>query len=273
MAALTDNIDNFPTSPKDGTTGTELTQKILSQALNAGTKQVQNNINKIEKENNIFIIHADYSPHIYKAYSIVIASGCEPKKLGLPGEDKYLGKGISYCAVCDGPFFKEKDIAVIGGGNSALKEAIFLTRFANKVYVIHRRDEFRATKDVQEKVLKNERIILLKSSIAKEIQGHTHVEKLIIEDIKINKTSELNVSGIFFYVGFTPNLGFAKNLNLKCDEEGYIITDEEMATNIQGIYAAGDIRYKPLKQVITACSDGAIATYSSNKYIEKLKVS
>ena len=277
LAALTDNIDNFPSCSISGTSGSELTQKMLEQATKSGAIFVQNNVNNIQVIGAAplgaaptFSVHLDFDPKLYKAKSLIIASGSEPKKLGLIGEEKFLGKGVSYC-VCDAPFFKDKDIAVIGGGDSALKEAIFLTRHAKKVYVLHRRDEFRATYDVQEKASANKKITLLKSTILKEISGQDKVDKITIEDLKTNKTSQLNVSGVFFYVGFAPNLNFANNLKLNCDEKGFILTKEDMSTNTRGIFAAGDIRHKTLRQIVTACSDGATSAHSVYQYLEKTK--
>ncbi len=198
--------------------------------------------------------------------TVIIATGAKPKKLNVKGETEFLGKGVSYCAVCDGAFYKNKVVAVIGGGNSALEEADYLTRFANTVYLIHRRDEFRADKIIQKRVFENKKIKIVYNSVAEEIQGNQKVERILIRNVLNNEISTINLDGIFIYIGLKPNSELFDN-KLKQDEQGFIITDNTMQTSVEGVYAIGDIRNTPLRQVITAVSDGAIAGVTVSKYL------
>lgn len=205
----------------------------------------------------------------FKAKTVIIATGAKSKKLGIPGEKEFVGRGVSYCAVCDGAFYKEKTVAVVGGGNAAVEEAMYLTKFANKVYIIHRRDTLRADKIVQERAFKNEKIEFIFDSIPKEVLGDKVVNTLVLENAKTNKISNLQVDGVFPYIGFSPNVsGFNGQLNQ--DEAGFIITDECMTTSAAGVFAVGDVRKTPLRQVITAASDGAVGAVYAVKYLEQL---
>lgn len=198
---------------------------------------------------------------IFYAKTVIIATGAKPKKLGVKGEEEFLGRGVSYCAICDGAFYKGKTVAVIGGGNSALEEAIYLTNFAEKVYVIHYKDVLKADKVVQERVMQNQKIELILGKKVKEIRGDETVKQLIFDD------SELDVDGVFVYIGLAPNAGFVRGQLLQ-DESGFIVTDTLMQTSVDGVYAIGDVRNSPLRQVVTAASDGAIAGVYAAKYIE-----
>ena len=206
----------------------------------------------------------------YCAKSIIIATGAHSALLGIKGEKEYKGRGVSYCAVCDGAFYKEKVVVVIGGGNSALEEAQYLTKFAKKVYVMHRRDEFRADRIVQARAFGNEKIEFIFNSIPTEIIGENNkVVKIQYKNVQNGNIETLDVDGVFPYIGFSPNTDFI-NGQVMQDEKGFIITDETMQTNIRGVFAAGDVRKTPLRQVITAVSDGAIAGAFVVKYIEEL---
>jgi len=205
----------------------------------------------------------------FKAKTVIIATGAQARKLGIPGEKEFTGRGVSYCAVCDGAFYKEKTVAVVGGGNAAVEEAMYLTKFANKVYIIHRRDSLRADKIVQERAFKNEKIEFIFDAIPKEVLGENLVHTLVLENVKTNKITKLQTDGVFPYVGYSPNTdGFQGQL--KQDEAGFIITDETMQTSVDGVFAVGDVRQTPLRQVITAASDGAIGAVYAVKYLEKL---
>lgn len=206
----------------------------------------------------------------YKAHSVIIATGAKSTKLNVSGEKEYTGKGVSYCAVCDGAFYKDKTVVVVGGGNAAVEEGIYLTKFASKVYIVHRRDSLRADKIVQERAFKNEKIEFVWDSIVEEIKGDSKVESVVLKNVKTNKTTEMKTDGVFPYIGFTPN---CDNFNgqLKQDEKGFIVTDEYMQTSIPGVFAIGDVRVTPLRQVITAVADGAVAGVSAVKYLEKVK--
>lgn len=206
----------------------------------------------------------------FKAKTIIIATGAQPMKLGVPGEKEFVGRGVSYCAVCDGAFYRNKVVAVIGGGNAAVEEAMYLTKFADKVYIIHRRDELRADKIVQERAFKNEKIEFIWNSVVKEIKGDNLVTTAVLENVKTKEVADLSVNGVFPYIGMTPNV---ENINgqLQQDARGFVVTDETMATSLEGVFAVGDVRTTPLRQVITAASDGAVGAVYAVKYIETHK--
>lgn len=206
----------------------------------------------------------------FNAKSVIIATGAKNKKLGIIGELENIGRGVSYCAICDGAFYKNKVVAVVGGGNSALEEAIYLTQHAKKVYLIHRRDSFRADKIIQNKIYSNKKIELVLDSIVEEILADNKVNSISIKNVKNGKKAKLKVDGIFPYIGLEPNIEHL-GAQLKLDESGFILTDEFMKTNLSGVYAIGDVRKTPLRQVITAVSDGAIAGVEVSKYILSLE--
>lgn len=206
----------------------------------------------------------------FRAKTVIIATGAQPMKLGVPGEKEFVGRGVSYCAVCDGAFYKGKTVAVVGGGNAAVEEAMYLTKFADKVYLIHRRDALRADKIVQERVFKNEKIEFVWDSIVKEIKGENLVNTVVIENVKSKELSNLSVNGVFPYIGMVPNIDFI-NGQLEQDKGGFIITDETMKTSVDGVFAVGDVRNTPLRQVITAAADGAVGAVYAVKYLETLK--
>lgn len=205
---------------------------------------------------------------VFSAKTIIIATGAQAKKLGIPGEKEFTGRGVSYCAVCDGAFYKDKFVAVIGGGNAAVEEAMYLTKFANKVYIIHRRDSLRADKIIQERAFKNEKIEFIWDTIPKEILGANLVNTLVTQNVKTNKISHLKLDGVFPYIGFSPNIEKIKG-QIAQDETGFILTDEAMQTSVEGVFAVGDVRKTPLRQVITAASDGAVGAVYAVKYLEK----
>ena len=206
----------------------------------------------------------------FRAKSIIIATGAQPMKLGVPGEKEFVGRGVSYCAVCDGAFYKEKTVAVVGGGNAAVEEAMYLTKFADKVYLIHRRNELRADKIVQERAFKNEKLEFIWDTVVKEIVGDDLVHTAVLENVKTKERKNLAINGIFPYIGIVPNV---ENISgqLEQDAGGFIITDETMKTSIEGVYAVGDVRKTPLRQVITAAADGAVGAVYAVKYLETLK--
>ena len=207
---------------------------------------------------------------VFKAKAIIIATGAQPKKLGVAGEKEFVGRGVSYCAVCDGAFYKEKVVAVVGGGNAAVEEAMYLTRFADKVYLIHRRNELRADKIVQERAFKNEKLEFIYDTVVKEIQGDDLVKKAVIENVKTGEVKDLEINGIFPYIGFTPNVELF-NGQVEQDNNGFIVTDDKMQTNVKGVYAIGDVRTTPLRQVITAAADGAVAAVYAGRYVEVIE--
>lgn len=206
----------------------------------------------------------------FTAKTVIIAAGAGPRKLGIPGESEFLSRGVSYCAVCDGAFFRDKVVSIVGGGNAAVEEAIYLTKFAKKVYIIHRRDELRADKIVQERAFKNDKIEFIWDTIPVEIKGENNVEKMVIKNVKTEEVKDLETDGVFPYVGFTPNSSDFSG-QVQMDAGGFIITDENMQTSVEGVYAAGDIRVTPLRQIITAASDGAISATAAIKHLEKVE--
>ena len=206
----------------------------------------------------------------FNAKTVIIATGAHPQKLGIPGEKEFFGRGVSYCAVCDGAFYRGKTVAVIGGGNSAIEEAMYLTRFAEKVYIIHRRDKLRADKIVQERAFKNPKIEFIYDSIPLEIGGKEKAEEIKIKNVKTEQITDLKVDGVFPYIGIVPNVDFI-NGQIQQNEKGFIVTDEFLNTSQKGVYAIGDVRTTPLRQVITAAADGAVAAVSATKYLETLE--
>lgn len=206
----------------------------------------------------------------FKAKTVIIATGAKSMKLGVPGELEFIGRGVSYCAICDAAFYKDKVVAVVGGGNSAVEEAMYLTKFASKVYLIHRRNELRADKIVQDRAFKNDKIEFVWDSVVTQIKGADLVESVVIKNVKTDELSELSINGIFPYIGIAPNVDYI-NGQIEQDKSGFILTDETMKTSVDGVYAVGDVRKTPLRQVITAAADGAIGAVNAVKYVEALK--
>lgn len=206
----------------------------------------------------------------FNAKTVIIATGAKPMKLGVKGEKEFVGRGVSYCAVCDGAFYKDKVVAVVGGGNAAVEEAIYLTRFASKVYLIHRRDELRADKIVQCRAFENPKLEFVFDSVVKEIVGEDCVKSLVLENVNSKELTNLFVDGVFPYIGISPNVdNFSGQITQ--DSKGFILTDDTMKTSIDGVFAVGDVRVTPLRQVITAAADGAISAVYASRYIESQK--
>lgn len=206
----------------------------------------------------------------FKARSVVIATGAEHRKLGIPGEDKLNGRGVSYCAVCDGAFFRDRPLVVVGGGDSAVEEGTYLTQFASEVTIIHRRDELRAQKILQDRAFSNDKVNFIWDTVVEEIEGDMNVKSLKLRNVKTGEESEFSADGVFVYVGLLPNTDAFKNLGIT-DEEGWIKTDANMETSTPGIFAVGDVRDTVLRQVATAVGDGSIAGDAAYKYVESLK--
>lgn len=260
-------LENYPAFMKIG--GFELMEKFEEHADMFGVQKFpMQEIEFIDLVSSPKIVKTKEAE--FRAKSVIIATGAKPMKLGVKGEEEFTGRGVSYCAVCDGAFYKDKVVAIVGGGNSAVEEAIYLTKFASKVYIIHRRDELRADKIIQDRAAKNEKIEFVLNSVVCEIQGQDLVNNLILKNTKTDEMFNLAVDGVFPYIGITPNV---ENISgqITQDKAGFIITDETMKTSIDGVFAIGDVRNTPLRQVITAASDGAIAGVYAVKYIESLK--
>ncbi len=261
---VTDLVENFPGFLE--ISGADLAMKFEEHARKFGleTKSMAE-VSGIEDKGNTKIVKTTEGDIESKA--VIIATGTTPRKLGAKGELDFTGKGVSYCATCDGFFFRDKIVVVVGGGDSAITEAIFLTKMAKKVYVVHRRDKLRAEKINQEHAFANPKIGFVWDSVVEEIAGKNVVEKVIVRNVKTNAISEIKTDGVFIYVGLIPNTAFA---NVKKDEWGFIIANDKMETSVRGIFAAGDCRVTPLRQIATAVGDGAIAAVSAERYIEEL---
>ena len=260
-------LENYPSYKKIG--GFDLMEKFEEHADKFGVqKYPMQEIEEINLTTNPKTIKT--KEYNFKTKSVIIATGASPMKLRVKGEEEFLGRGVSYCAICDGAFYKDKVVAVVGGGNSAVEEAMYLTKFASKVYIIHRRNELRADKIIQERAFKNPKIEIVWDTVVKEIKGENTVTGIIIENIKTGERTELQTNGVFPYIGIAPNTKYI-NGQITQDSKGFIITDETMKTSVEGVYAIGDIRNTPLRQVITAASDGAISAVYAVKYIESLK--
>ncbi len=264
---ITDWIENYPGFP-EGLSGPDLVQKMTEQV-----KRFDLNI-----ENNE-VVSVDFSEPVKKitlndktitSHTIIIATGASPKKLGVPGEDIFYGKGISSCATCDGPFFKDGVVAAVGGGDTAVQESLFLTKFAKKVYLIHRRDKLRAAAILQKRALANEKIEMIWDSVLTDISGLTNVENITLQNVKTGDKTQLSVDGCFIWVGIIPNTQFLAD-SVKLDEHGFIIAGLDAETSVPGVFAAGDVRNTPLRQIATAVGDGAIAAISAENYIENVK--
>jgi len=264
--ANTEDVENYPGF--DHILGPELSTKMFEHAKKFGAEYAYGDIKEIFDEGDYKIIKAGSKE--YKARAVIVATGAEYKKLGVPGEKELSGRGVSYCAVCDGAFFKQKELVVIGGGDSAVEEAVYLTRFASKVTVIHRRDELRAQKILQQRAFDNEKIDFIWDTVVKEINGTDgKVSSVTIENTKTGEQSDFPTDGVFVYVGMLPLNASVLNLGIT-NEQGYIETNSEMETKIPGIFAAGDIREKSLRQIVTATGDGSIAAQNVQHYVEGL---
>ncbi len=263
---VTDWIENYPGFPK-GLSGADLVENMTEQAKRFDLKIELNEVLSLDLSDKIKKV--TLSDREISTHTIIIATGASPRKLGVPGEDVLYGKGVSFCATCDAPFFRDKVVAAVGGGDTAVQESIYLTKFAKKVYLIHRRDELRATKILQERAFENEAIEILWDSVLTGIDGLFNVEKINIKNVKTNDENELAVDGCFLWVGINPNTEFLSK-DIRCDESGFIIVNSNMETSVPGVFAAGDIRNTPLRQVVTAVGDSAIAAVSAEHYIEGL---
>ncbi|MDY0408873.1 thioredoxin-disulfide reductase [Virgibacillus soli] len=264
--ANTEEVENYPGF--DHILGPDLSNKMFEHAKKFGAEYAYGDISEVTDHGDYKLIKAGKNE--YKTKTFIITTGAEHKKIGIPGEEELAGRGVSYCAVCDGAFFKDKELVVIGGGDSAVEEGIYLTKFAKKVTIIHRRDALRAQKIIQERAFNNEKIDFIWDTQAVSINGENKVSSLTLNNLKTGETSEFKADGVFIYIGMLPLSEPFKNLGIT-DDEGYILTNENMETKIPGVYAAGDIREKKLRQIVTATGDGSIAAESAQAYIEELK--
>lgn len=261
----TELIENYPGFPQ-GVSGDELSRLMEEQAKRFGMEAVSDEVTEVGLEKDFKKVKTYGGEYICRA--LIICTGTEYRKLGVPGEEEYRGRGISYCATCDGAFFKDSRIIVVGGGDSALTEALFLTKFVSELTIIHRRDALRATKIYQERALSNPKIKFLWNSVVQEIKGDSVVRSVVVKNIKTGEVKDVETEGAFLFVGLMPRTHFLKNL-LQLDEAGYILTDENCETSVKGIFAAGDCRKKLLRQISTSVGDGATAAFAAEKYLEE----
>lgn len=265
----TEWIEDYPGFLK--VKGRELAQLMTDHALAFGAEIRQENVESIERRADGIFEVITSRDHVYEAPAVILTAGGTPQKLGVPGELEYAGRGVSYCAVCDGAFFKGETLAVVGGGDAAVEEADYLTRYAEKVYVIHRRDEFRASKLLQERLFANPKIEVIWNKKVLELVGEpAGLKSVELEDTVTGARSSLAVAGCFIFIGFKPNTGLVKG-HFKHDAAGYIITDERMMTSIPGLFAAGDLRVQLTRQVTTAVGDATTAAIAVEKYLAELK--
>ena len=265
---VTDWIENYPGFP-EGINGQDLAGKMAEQAKKFGLEIETNEVMSVDCTEPIKTIQLN--GRSISTHTIIIATGASPMTLGVPGEDIYYGKGVSFCATCDGPFFNDAVVAAVGGGDTAIQESIFLTKFAKKIYVIHRRDELRAAKILQEQAFANEKIEFIWDSVLTGISGSSNnVEKVTLKHLKTGDTKDLDVDGCFIWIGIKPNTAFLHN-TVQLDKYGFIIADSHMETSVPGIFAAGDGRDTPVRQITSAIGDGAIAAISAEHYINNVK--
>ena len=270
--AITDEIENYPGQNVDGESGPSLISRMTAQAEKFGAQRVSDTIESVELEGPIKTIKG--KKDTYQCKALIIATGAFPRPIGCKGEGEFMGKGVSYCATCDASFFEDFEVFVVGGGDSAVEEALFLTKFARKVTIIHRRDELRAVKSIQEKAFKNDKIEFFWDSVVEELHGDDGLlNGMTVKNVKtgelrrVDADEEDGMFGVFGFIGYVPRSElFEGKLDM---ENGYIRTDENMHTNIEGVFAVGDIRVKSLRQVVTAAADGAIAAMQADKYISE----
>jgi len=265
--ALTPEIENYPGFP-DGISGQELTQLMQQQAERFGTRVQMDEVTAVELSNHPFKI-VTYGEE-YETKALIIATGTSPRKLGVPGEAEFTGRGVSYCATCDGFFYKDRKVVVVGGGDAAIEEAIFLTKFASQVYVVHRRNRLRAEKFFQERAFRNEKIEFVWDSVVTEILGDGKVTGVRLKNVKTEEESVLETDGVFIYVGAIPNTGFLKG-QLELGNRGYIVTNRQCHTSVPGVFAAGDVQERVLRQIATAVGSGAMAAMEAEKFIAELE--
>lgn len=260
----TDIVEDYPGFVS--TTGRELAEVMEEHALKFGLEIRQGSVQRIERDDGTFVVYTEEGPE-FRSKTVILTAGGVPKKLDIPGEERLAGRGVSYCAVCDGPLFKDKVLAVVGGGDSAFQEGIYLTRHASKVYIIHRRDEFRAQAILQDKAKDNPKIEFITNAALDEIGGERTVEWAAVRSLKTGAVTRLPLDGVFIFIGFSPNTGLFEE-HLEHDEQGFLYTNERMETRVPGLYAAGDVRVQLARQITTAVGDATTAVVAAEQFIE-----
>jgi len=263
--SITNEVENYPGFP-EGTTGPELVELMQKQAERFGARLLIDEVTEVDfRQGPPF--HVKTHGDEYEADAVIICVGASPKRLGIPGEEQMIGRGVSFCATCDGFFFREKDVIVVGGGDSALEEGLFLTRFANQVRIIHRRDELRAGEALKRRAFANEKISFIWDTVVEEIQGNGQVQKVRLRNVKSDDTSELETDGVFIFIGHYPNSDLFKG-QLDLDDVGYLITDEKMMTSVPGVFAAGEIQDLVFRQIATSVGQGCAAAMMTERWLE-----
>jgi thioredoxin reductase (NADPH) len=269
LITITDWVENYPGFP-EGIGGFEIVEKFRQQAINCGLKSAFGDVTGIWRESlNGRDVWKVVAGENYFAHAIIFATGANHAKLGCPGEAEYTGKGVSYCATCDGPFYRNKEVVVVGGGDTAVQEAIFLTKFASRVTLVHRRDSLRATAVLRDRAKANGKIASELDSIIESVNGDKQVNSVTIKNTKTLTTKNLQTDGVFIFTGLIPNTSLIEGI-VDLDGKGYIIVDADMKTSASGIFSCGDCNKKLLRQVVTACGDGAAAAFSAQHYVEDI---
>ncbi len=264
QASTTHLIENYPGFP-GGISGPELGRKMEEQARHFGLEGEWGDVTALAVAGPVKEARLG-SGRLVRGRAAIIATGAEPRKLGVPGEDRFRGFGVSYCATCDGAFYRDASVLVVGGGDAAVEEALFLTRYARQVTIVHRRDRLRAVKVIQERAMAHEKIRFRWDSVVEAINGGDRVETVTVRNIKTGESGEIPADGVFVYIGMLPNAAFVPP-EVERDEQGYLRTDAEMRTSVEGVFAAGDVRSKALRQVATAVGDGAVAAMAAERYL------
>ncbi len=271
--AITNDIENYPGQVLEGESGPSLVARMTKQCENFGCERAADTIKSVELNGDVKVLTG--VKDTYQAKTLIIATGAYPRPIGCKGEQEYMGKGVSYCATCDANFFEDLEVFVVGGGDAAVEEAMYLTKFARKVTIIHRRDELRAAKSIQERAFKNDKLHFMWDTVVEELGGDEILQTMKVKNVKTGEETVYEADeddglfGVFGFIGRVPNSAVFQDTGLEMDKAGYIPTDADMHTNIPGVFAAGDVRVKSLRQVVTAAADGAIAATQAEKYINE----
>ena len=271
--AITNDIGNYPGQVLEGESGPSLVARMTKQCENFGCERAADTIKSVELNGDVKVLTG--VKDTYQAKTLIIATGAYPRPIGCKGEQEYMGKGVSYCATCDANFFEDLEVFVVGGGDAAVEEAMYLTKFARKVTIIHRRDELRAAKSIQERAFKNDKLHFMWDTVVEELGGDEILQTMKVKNVKTGEETVYEADeddglfGVFGFIGRVPNSAVFQDTGLEMDKAGYIPTDADMHTNIPGVFAAGDVRVKSLRQVVTAAADGAIAATQAEKYINE----
>lgn len=273
--AITSDIANYPGQMPEGESGPSLVARMTRQCEQFGVERASDVINSVKLDGSLKVLRSAKGE--YRARTVILATGAFPRPIGCRGEKEFIGRGVSYCATCDANFFEGLEVFVVGGGDSAVEEAMYLTKFARKVTVIHRRDELRAARSIQERAFRNKKLFFMWDTVVEELDGDDILSGMTVKNVKsgelthIEADEEDGMFGVFGFIGSLPSTGIFEGSGLELDDKGYIPTDEDMRTNLPGVFAAGDVRVKSLRQVVTAAADGAIAATQCEKYINEIK--